>query len=891
MKNIKLKYQLLLLLALPTLTILYLSTEKLLQNQNQLNRVYHAQAMEQTLSTTTELILELQVERGLSVGLIASQGPRFHNRLQLQRKKSDAKNEQLKQQLSDNIKIFQFENHKNAWSQLQDRLKQIHNIRSEIDSLKSTAQLSFESYSDLIDAIILNIKHRYSGSEHETSRIKEQQEHILNLLELQEYAAQERGLVNIILTSASIPPSLLPRIATVNWIQRRLIAQHDKLTIGDSLEERLTTQLSHTKFSALETIRQSILHKTLKDKLLNKIKLLIDYGNLVHNDKNHLIYRDKSYHLNTLKQYAETIEQFKKYRNSNHLSDIERNNLLPIEVALNAYRDRFKHIDKSDKRPEIDDTNALAAIKQIEQEFKSISPEEWFQLATQRINIISQHQMELHQQIITQLHQKVLDAQRSSTFTTLIIITILLITSLISFIIFKRLSIGLSTVAIQMKRAQKDGSLIDESLIGEDELGLMASTLNQLISERKITNKELEQHKNHLESLFEQKSHAYDKQQLILSGIIQASLDAIITIDSSGVITDFNPAAEKIFLYQESEAVGKNISNLIVPDELREAHRKGLQKAASLPSGQFVGRRYEVPALRADGSSLTIEIAMGRIEINGTVFFTAFLRDITDRLQHQERLEQAKQQAEVANMAKSEFLANMSHELRTPMHAILSFSEMGLKRYETAPPEKLCQYFDKINISGHRLLKLLNELLDLAKIEANMVSYNFKTHDISHIIHDVLSEYEELIKKHQLHINFATINFSTCLSIDNEKIERVVNNLLSNAIKFSPKEGGISFLITQHEIITSTGESQPALQLSVKDQGIGIPEDELETIFDKFIQSSKSQTGAGGTGLGLAICKEIIHAHDGKIWAQNNGDDEGGALFSILLPIRRASSK
>ncbi len=891
MKNIKLKYQLLLLLALPTLTILYLSAEKLLQNQNQLNRVHHAQAMEQTLSTTAELILELQIERGLSVGFIASQDPRVKNQLQLQRKKSDAKNEKLNQQLSDNIKLFQFKSHTNTWSQLQNRLKRIHNIRSEIDSLKSTPQLSFENYSELIDTILLNIKYRYFESDHETSHIKKQQEHILNLLQLQEYAAQERGLINIVLTSASTPPSLLSRIATVNWMQHRLIAQHDKLTKGERLEKLLTAQHGHTIFSALKATRQSILHKTVKDKLLNKIKLLIDYGNLIHDDKDHFMYRDKSYHLNTLKQYTETIEQFKTYQNANHLSDIERNNLLPIEATLNAYKDRLTHIGESDEQPKIDNIAALSAIKQIEQDVKTISSEEWFQLATQRINIINQHQMELHQQIITQLNQKVLDAQRSSTLTTLFITIILLITSLFSLVIFKRLSVGLSTVAVQMKRAQKDGSLIDESLIGEDELGLMAATLNQLISERKIINTELEQHKNHLESLFEQKSHAYDEQQLILSGIIQTSQDAIITIESSGIITDFNPAAEKIFLYQKSEAVGKNISDLIVPDELREAHKKGLQKATSLPSGQFVGQRYEVPALRADGSSLTIEIAMGRIEIDDAVLFTAFLRDITDRLQHQERLEQAKQQAEVANMAKSEFLANMSHELRTPMHAILSFSEMGLKRYETAPPEKLYRYFDKINISGHRLLKLLNELLDLAKIEANMVSYNFKTHDISHIIHDVLSEYEALIKKHQLRINFAAINFSTCLSIDNEKIERVVNNLLSNAIKFSPQEGEISFLITQHEIISSTGESQPALQLSVKDQGIGIPEDELETIFDKFIQSSKSQTGAGGTGLGLAICKEIIHAHDGKIWAQNNGDGEKGALFSIELPIRRASAK
>ncbi len=900
LKNIKLKYQLLLLLALPAITTLYLSTEKLLHDHDQLQKAQHAQVMEQILTTAADLIAELQIERGLSAAFVASGGSHFTEELQHQRQKSDTKSRELEQQTLDKAAQYQHKEHAITWNKLQTRLKQTQQTREEVDNLKSQPQLVFKHYTTLIDTILLNIKYNYLESDGILHSAK-QRHHIFSLLQLQEYSAQERGLVNIILTSDTTPSPLFQWVFTVNWMQNRLIQQHSSLSGKNRLEQPLLSQLSHPKFSALEATRKAIMQKALKDELLNKINLLIGYGGLIHNFNNYLIHKDKRYHTNFWRPYTEATKLLKQYRESSQLSAAELDALKTIEETFTIYKSKLQIIEEITtdlsqdqiKRPhelnqqlKIDDQSAFSALRQLEQGFKIISPEKWFELATQRIEIISLYQKTLHQRVIRQLKRQAKSAQLSMTITTLFLICTLLITAFISFIIFKRLSVGISTIANQVQRAQKNGQLIDEALIGKDELGLMASTLNQLITERKKINRELEHHRRRLERLFEQKSYAYDKQQLIIQGVIQTSLDAIITIDSDGVITDFNPAAEKTFLYQESEAIGKNIYNLIIPDELKEAHKKGLAMAAALPSGQFVGQRYEVPALRADGTSLTIEIAMGRIEIDGTMLFTAFLRDITSRLQHQESLEQAKQQAEVANIAKSEFLANMSHELRTPMHAILSFSEMGLSRHKTITPEKLYKYFNTINISGNRLLKLLNELLDLAKIEAKMILYNFNTNDIHLIINEVLNEYEELINQHKLSITFAPIQFSTCLSIDAEKIGRVIKNLLSNAIKFSSEEGTILISFKQQQIMTDTGESVPALQLSIKDQGIGVPEGELEAIFDKFIQSSKSQTGAGGTGLGLAICKEIIKAHHGKVWAENNSDGVG-CLFSVLLPIKQ----
>jgi signal transduction histidine kinase len=232
------------------------------------------------------------------------------------------------------------------------------------------------------------------------------------------------------------------------------------------------------------------------------------------------------------------------------------------------------------------------------------------------------------------------------------------------------------------------------------------------------------------------------------------------------------------------------------------------------------------------------------------------------------------QEAETANQTKSEFLANMSHELRTPLHGILSFASFGIKKYSTSPPEKLLDYFSRIKQSGKTLLELLNDLLDLAKLESGKVVFRFKPTDLVIIIKSVTDEFDALLSERNLTVKNKVDGFDGQITIDAEKIKQVLRNLLNNAIKFSPKGGII-------DIVICTLEN--SVKVSVCDQGPGVPETELEEVFDKFVQSSKTKTGAGGTGLGLAICKEIIAAHKGRIWVKNR--ITGGAIFSFEIPL------
>ena len=247
-------------------------------------------------------------------------------------------------------------------------------------------------------------------------------------------------------------------------------------------------------------------------------------------------------------------------------------------------------------------------------------------------------------------------------------------------------------------------------------------------------------------------------------------------------------------------------------------------------------------------------------------------------------LELAKEVAETANLAKSQFLANMSHELRTPMHAILSFASFGLEEIDTAEKEEQIKYFSRIKDSGNRLLTLLNNLLDLSKLESGKMEYTMQKHDLRKTLESAIKEFEGLVQKK--HLNYVLEDTRSALTsiYDNNRIMQVINNLLSNAIKFSPENSIITAILDN----TTLPESNtPAVRLRVCDQGMGIPDTELEVVFDKFVQSSKTRTGAGGTGLGLAICKEIIAGHDGRIWASNN--ETGGACFTFLLPLEKLS--
>lgn len=238
---------------------------------------------------------------------------------------------------------------------------------------------------------------------------------------------------------------------------------------------------------------------------------------------------------------------------------------------------------------------------------------------------------------------------------------------------------------------------------------------------------------------------------------------------------------------------------------------------------------------------------------------------------------QAKESAERANQLKSEFLTNMSHEFRTPLHGILSYARLAESRLGKVSPEKLADYLERIRQSGERLTSLVNDLLDLAKLEAGQQHFNCHGANLRVVVERVCADLHALSSSRKLQICHEVQTLCTVAWLDPQQIIHAVQNLLSNAIKFSPEGGTITLTYADGQV-----DGQDALLFRVRDQGVGIPPGEEDKIFDKFIQSSATKTGAGGTGLGLAITREVMKGHKGRAQVRNH--PEGGAEFELAIP-------
>jgi PAS domain S-box-containing protein len=371
--------------------------------------------------------------------------------------------------------------------------------------------------------------------------------------------------------------------------------------------------------------------------------------------------------------------------------------------------------------------------------------------------------------------------------------------------------------------------------------------------------------------------------------IADSALDAVVMLHPSGNVLHWNPAAESILGYSRAEVLGRPVYDLLSPQHHAYA-RETLRRIAQGGRESVHGTTVELTAVHKNGMEIPVEISVAVIPMDDQWGAVVVGRDITTRkaaeLELQRRtvalesanraLRDAKQAAESANHAKSEFLTNMSHELRTPLHGILSFAALGMRRNQSLTPEERLEYFQLIHQSGNTLLELINALLDLAKLEAGRMDFNFERLDLSVAIPEVVDELRSLAQDRRLKVEFHCSTVDTWVQADRVRLLQVVRNLLSNAIKFASPEGTIEIEVMDRDA---------CLAVAVRDRGVGIPEEELTSIFDKFMQSSKTRTGAGGTGLGLAICREIVEAHGGRIEAENRKG--GGAVVTFEIPRQR----
>ncbi len=285
---------------------------------------------------------------------------------------------------------------------------------------------------------------------------------------------------------------------------------------------------------------------------------------------------------------------------------------------------------------------------------------------------------------------------------------------------------------------------------------------------------------------------------------------------------------------------------------------------------------YEARVRHRDGSRR--DVVVTKVVVSGgdggEARLLSTMMDVSEFREAERATRLARDAAEEASRAKSEFIANISHELRTPLQSILGFSELGVMRGAQHP--KLHAMFTDIHGSGTRMLALVNDLLDVSKIESSVGAVTLERADLRGLVLSVVRELAPLLAARQLQLVPELGPRALIAKVDPVRFAQVIRNVLANAIKFSPVGASIE--------VKARLTEEERIHITVRDHGAGVPPDELEKIFEAFVQSSTSKDGSGGTGLGLAICRKILAAHDGHITAANMQD--GGAVFLIDIPAR-----
>lgn len=377
---------------------------------------------------------------------------------------------------------------------------------------------------------------------------------------------------------------------------------------------------------------------------------------------------------------------------------------------------------------------------------------------------------------------------------------------------------------------------------------------------------------------------AFQESELRFQNLVNALPLAYFITDSNRSLVFANRKTSETFQLGalSPDPFENDFLSFLVPED----RNKAVTDLAEKPQNQK-NQWHLYNCRRDDGTVFPCEILSTPLNhITGKEQLQHILVDVSERLEKEQLLKQ-KEVAEAANTAISEWLNFVAHELRNPLGGIVSFANFGLQKLETVSKDKLCYYFDQIHTAGKRLEILLSDLLDLSKMEIGMMTLERKRNDFLRIVREIQQENETLLIEKDLQLRIEKPedgSASLYVFCDYYRTGQVLRNLLSNAIKFTPpgRNITISFEKTVMEGRRDSNPSIDCIQVNISDEGIGIPEDQLELVFNKYKQSRKTRNGEG-TGLGLPICKEIVNAHGGQIWVHSIENE--GSVFSFTLPL------
>jgi protein-histidine pros-kinase len=360
--------------------------------------------------------------------------------------------------------------------------------------------------------------------------------------------------------------------------------------------------------------------------------------------------------------------------------------------------------------------------------------------------------------------------------------------------------------------------------------------------------------------------------------MLDAAPDAMIGVNAHGTILMANIQTGKLFGYTRADLIGQPVE-ILVPDRAKDVHPSHRGRYFVEPNTRPMGAGLELAGRRADGTEFPAEISLSSIETEDGTLALAAIRDISDRKKTEEAMRRAREEADRANKAKSDFLSRMSHELRTPLNSILGFGQILEVEAST---EAQSTAVERILAGGQHLLELINEVLEIARIESGRIariesgrlSLSVEAVHVGRLLDESLELVRPLAEK--AGVRLAQPNkVDVQVRADRQRMKQVFLNLFTNAIKFNHENGEVS--------IEATHQTDDRLRISISDTGRGIPEEYMSELFVPFARSGADQFGVEGTGLGLTLAKGLVESMGGTIGVSSTAGK--GSTFWVELPV------
>ena len=421
--------------------------------------------------------------------------------------------------------------------------------------------------------------------------------------------------------------------------------------------------------------------------------------------------------------------------------------------------------------------------------------------------------------------------------------------------------------------------VIKNNRVNAVEVGFLSKTNELIIGEGQVGCSYKDGLPQYTRCVFKNTTRNQEAKKLIkdrenrLKAFLESGPDAVIIINENQEILEWNSKAETIFGFTREEIKGKSLTETIIPPQYRQAHLKGMERFLSSGSGPILNKTVEVTALHKNGREFYINLSISNVKIDDRWIFIAFLSDISERKKTEEQLikkEAELMQSKLMEEEKDKFISIASHELKTPITTIKAYTQLILG-FAGGLPEDAKKYLSKIEEFTNKLTFLLNELLDVSKINQGQLHLSKSDIHFDDFLQEALNSIQQITPKHSIVLEE---NAQIVINADAVRLEQVITNLISNAAKYSPGKD---------KIVVKSFVSQTQLIVSVTDGGIGIAEENKEKIFQRFYRVKGMGSGFNGFGIGLYVSSEIIKQHGGRMWVESK--EKEGSTFYFSLPL------